>query len=399
MKMKILYITLENLSLHKGSVVHVKEVVAGLKRRGHQVGLMGRAWTELEGFEGFYNLHPHRSILAKLLNQRKISFFTSSLLLFIYLFRFLFQYDLVYARDYHTAIIALLPRLLYHKKLIYEINGLASEEQKLKSHSIFNRVVVFFIKRAEILAARNSDQIVSVTPQIGTYLITHFNCQPNKIKIIGNGVNTKIFHPITDKALLGKWRESLDIEMDEVVAVFVGNLARWQGVDILIESGLRLLSIGEKLRFLIVGDGPLKESLMSRVSRSEFKKEFIFAGMIDYKNIPFLINISDFCVAPFILRRNQMTGVSPLKIFEYMACGKPIVTTRVEGLEFIEEQGIGCLVEPEDVESLRKGVYVLLQQPHQRIKMGQKGFQIARENFSWEPRVLEVEKVLKELLA
>lgn len=82
-----------------------------------------------------------------------------------------------------------------------------------------------------------------------------------------------------------------------------------------------------------------------------------------------------------------------------MACGKPIVTTRVEGLEFIEEQGIGCLVEPEDVESLRKGVYVLLQQPHQRIKMGQKGFQIARENFSWEPRVLEVEKVLKELLA
>jgi glycosyltransferase involved in cell wall biosynthesis len=80
-----------------------------------------------------------------------------------------------------------------------------------------------------------------------------------------------------------------------------------------------------------------------------------------------------------------------------MACGKPIVASRVEGLEFIEEEGVGCLIEPEDVESLRKALYDLIKEPQERIRMGQKGSQIARKNFSWESRVIEIEKVLKEL--
>ena len=395
--MRILYITLENLSLHKGSVVHVKEVVAGLRKRGHQVGLIARAWNKPVDFDPFYNIHYSALFPLKFLGPTRKLYFISAVWLFIYLFKVLSQYDVIYVREFHASVIALLPRLLFKKKLIFEMNGLASEEQKLKGHSTYNGILSFLIQKGEKIATKCSDRIVSVTPQIASYLMANFNCQPNEIKIIGNGVNTKIFHPITDKALLANWKKSLGIEMDEVVTVFVGNLARWQGVDILIESGLRLLSTGEKLRFLIVGDGPLKENLMRRVSRSEFKRDFIFVGMIDYQNIPFFINISDFCVAPFILRRNEKTGVSPLKIFEYMACGKPIVASRVEGLEFIEEEGVGCLIEPEDVESLRKALYDLIKEPQERIRMGQKGSQIARENFSWESRVIEIEKVLKEL--
>ncbi len=368
--MRILYITLEDLSLHKGSVTHVKEIVAGLRKQGHQVGLIGRPWNS-------------------------IAF--SSLFLLISLFGKLPQYDIIYARDYHTVIIALLPRLLFHKKLIYEINGLANEEQKLKSCSIFNRIIVFLIKRAEKMAARNSDQIVSVTPQIASYLMANFNCQPNEIKIIGNGVNTKIFHPIADKALLANWRKSLGIEMDEVVTVFVGNLARWQGVETFIESGFKLFPKNERLKFLIVGDGPLKEDLMKKVLESKWKQRFIFTGMVNYEEIPFLINIANICVVPFISKRNQKTGVSPIKIFEYMACGKPVVASRIQGLEFIEDEGVGCLIEPEDVESLKKALYDLIKEPKERIRMGQKGSQIARENFSWESRVIEIEKVLKEL--
>jgi len=368
--MRILYITLENLSLHKGSVTHVKEIVAGLRKRGHQVGLIGRPWNS-------------------------IAFSSFSLL--VSLFIKLPQYDIIYARDYHTTILALLPRLLFRKKLIYEINGLASEEQKLKGRFLLNRVIAFIIGRAEKIAAKNSDRIVSVTPQIASHLITHFNRSPKEIKIIGNGVNTELFRPINDQTLLEKWRRSIGVEMDEMVAIFVGNLARWQGVDVLIESGLQLLPEGQKMKFLIVGNGPLKADLMRRVSRSEFKSHFIFIGMMDYKNIPFLINISDFCIAPFILKRNEKTGVSPLKIFEYMACGKPIVASRIEGLEFIEKEGIGCLIEPENAESLKKGLSHLIQEPQERIRMGERGLTIARENCSWESRANEIENVIKEL--
>jgi glycosyltransferase involved in cell wall biosynthesis len=146
-----------------------------------------------------------------------------------------------------------------------------------------------------------------------------------------------------------------------------------------------------------VGEGFLKDSLIKRVSNSEYEEKFIFTGMINYEEIPILINIADICVAPFISRRNRITGVSPIKVFEYMACGKPVICSRIEGLEFVEEEGVGCLIVPEDVIGLREGLLDLIQNPQKGIKMGGKGLRIAREKFDWEIKSILIEKVLEDL--
>jgi glycosyltransferase involved in cell wall biosynthesis len=151
------------------------------------------------------------------------------------------------------------------------------------------------------------------------------------------------------------------------------------------------------LKFLIVGEGFLRDFLEERVSDSKYEKKFIFTGMIQYEDIPVLINIADICVAPFISRRNRITGVSPIKVFEYMACGKPVISSRIEGLEFIEEEEAGRLIEPEDVIGLEKALYDLIKDLQKRMRMGKKGLQIARERFSWESMVIKIEEVLKGL--
>ena len=137
---------------------------------------------------------------------------------------------------------------------------------------------------------------------------------------------------------------------------FVGNLAPWQGVNILIESAFQLLVNNENLKFLIVGEGSLRDSLEKRVSDSKYEKKFIFTGMIQYEDIPILINIADICVAPFISKRNRITGVSPIKVFEYMACGKPVICSRIEGLEFIEEEGVGSSYRTRRCDRPRRGI-------------------------------------------
>lgn len=142
--MKVLYITLENLSLHKGSVVHVKEVVGGLRDLGHKVGLIACSWAKSEESDHFYNLH-------KMFRIKKQPHIISSFFLLIYLLAVLYRFDVIYARDYHAAIIALFPRTLYKKKLVFEINGVASEEQNLKSNSIFNRALSYLIRRGKEL--------------------------------------------------------------------------------------------------------------------------------------------------------------------------------------------------------------------------------------------------------
>ncbi len=388
--MKIIYITLENLSLHKGSVVHVKEVIAGLRKRGHEVGLIAPSWNKLEEADHFCNLY-------RFFGFRRQPYAISSFLLFIYLFRVISLYDLIYARDFHTAIIALVPRLIFNKKLVLEINGLAHEEQRLKGDSVFNRTLAFLFQRTEKIATRSSNCVISVTHPIASYLNREFYCRKNKLKVVGNGVDTEKFRPIGNGPLLAEWRKKLGILEEEVVIAFVGNIAPWQGVNILVDSAFHLLTNSGKLKFLIVGDGFLKADLMKKVLDSGFEKEFIFTGMQRYYDIPFFINLADICVAPFIFERNQKTGVSPLKVFEYMACGKPVIASRIEGLEFIETEGAGRLIEPGDVKNLEEALLALLTDIQKRTNMGRKGLQIAREKFTWNTKVLNIEKILKEL--
>jgi glycosyltransferase involved in cell wall biosynthesis len=395
--MRILYITFENLSLHKGSVVHVKETVTGLRKRGHEVGLMGRASDPFPGADSFYNLEPRKLLSRSTAHPKLFLYLSSSLILFWSLLKVLRRYEVIYARDFHTVLVALIPSLLARRNMVFEVNGLASEEQRLGRGPWLGRFLGFILTKAEKWAARSADRIVAVTPQIAFHFRQDLRRQPGKIKVVSNGVNIKMFYPIDNETLLLPWKARMGITEGESVVAFVGNLAPWQGLNTLIDSALRILPKQEKLKFLIVGGGLLKRDLMKRVWDSGLEKHFIFTGMVDYEDVPFLINIADICVAPFILQRNQKTGVSPLKIFEYMACAKPVVSSRIEGLEFIEAEKAGYLTEPDDPVGIEEALMDLIRDPQRRRRMGQVGLQVVREKFDWESKVIEIEKILRGL--
>lgn len=385
--MKILYITLENLSLHKGSVVHVKEVITGLRKLGHEVGLIACSCAKFEKADSFYNLH-------KFLGFKKQPHIISSVFLLIYLLKTLSRYDVIYARDYHTVIIALFPRIIFKKKLVFEINGVANEEQRLKGDSIFNRALSSFVRCAEGMATKYSDRIVSVTPQIASYLKEQFDCFSHKIEVISNGVNTDFFRPIRDEASLLHWKQKLKIWREEMVVAFIGNLAPWQGVDDLIKVAPSLIARMKGIKFLIIGDGVLRKSFEEKVKGLGLSDHFLFTGMVRHDQIPIYINVADVCV---VLKKRLKSGYSPIKLYEYLACGKPVVASRVEGLDFIEKEGLGRLVEPRDLRCLEDVLLELLRDPRKRAEMSRRGLLLARECFSWDLKNLMIEGVLKKL--
>jgi len=73
------------------------------------------------------------------------------------------------------------------------------------------------------------------------------------------------------------------------------------------------------------------------------------------------------------------------------------VASRIKGLEFIDVEGGGRLIEPEDVVSLKRTLDELIQSPKERIGMGMKGLHLARERFSWDSRVSEIEELIRKL--
>jgi starch synthase len=148
------------------------------------------------------------------------------------------------------------------------------------------------------------------------------------------------------------------------------------------------------LKFLIVGDGVLRGKIKTEVNQSGMSGHFLITGMVEYSKIPLYINIADICV---LLKRKLASGFSPLKLYEYMACGKPILASRVEGLEFIEKEGIGRLIEPDNPGEIKKTLYEMIKNQEERVNMGLRGLRLAIEKFSWESKVIEIEKILETL--
>jgi len=90
--------------------------------------------------------------------------------------------------------------------------------------------------------------------------------------------------------------------------------------------------------------------------------------------------------------------VSPLKIYEYGACGKAIVTSRLPGLEFIEQYETGVLVQPDNAEELAAAIIKLLREPELRRQMGENGRKYVVKNHSWESVAKRVAEVCEQTL-
>jgi len=280
--------------------------------------------------------------------------------------------DVFYTRNTIYCALGLIFKKINKSSLVFEKNGIMGDELKLckgnesktsETHclnlNIFGKVInkihsYSFLESIELFLLQYSDIVIAVTPLLKEYLVEN-GIDENKIHVIENGANTDLFRPVEKKIA----REQIGFDKESNYVCFVGNLAPWQGLEYLINAAPNVLS-KVQVNFLIVGDGILREKLEKMVNELGIKDNFIFTGLVPYDSVPLYINASDVCVAPFIKERNEKIGLSPLKIYEYMACGKPVISSRIPNLEFIEEQNAGLLVEPENTLELASALVSLL---------------------------------------
>ena len=243
-------------------------------------------------------------------------------------------------------------------------------------------------------ACRYAQQVIAVSPQIKEVLVATLSIKPEKIAMISNGANTDLFKPMDTNLA----RRQLNLSGADYFVTFVGMLAAWQGVEYLIRSALYILEECPESKFVIVGDGPMKQGLIKLAKEVGASERVAFTGRVPYDKVPLYINASDICAAPFIRERNERSGVSPLKIYEYGACGKAIVTSRLPGLEFIEQYDTGVLIQPDNAKELARAIMRLLQNPELKKQMGENGRKFVVENHSWESVAKRVAELCEQTL-
>jgi glycosyltransferase involved in cell wall biosynthesis len=148
-----------------------------------------------------------------------------------------------------------------------------------------------------------------------------------------------------------------------------------KAVDYLIEAAKIIIQKHRKVKFILVGDGSLRQKYESIVM--PYYNNIIFLGYRD--DIPQLMRISDTLVLPSLSE-----GV-PNVIMEAAASGLPIIATNVGGVsQLISEGENGLLVKPKDIESLVNAMDRLINEPSLAFKMGESGRKKMVANYSWD---------------
>ena len=224
-------------------------------------------------------------------------------------------------------------------------------------------------------AMRLSDRIV-VLSEWSKRRLNKFGRIPNsKITVLPSGTDTKLFQPLEKKECCDK----LHFDPSFYYVGFVGSFFLHQGIDTLINAAPIILSEIENTRFLLVGDGPMMDIWKNKVKKKGLQDAFIFTGQVPYKKVPEYIGVMDICVAPHQKDSNQ---ASPVKIFDYMACGRPVVTSDIEvAREIIGESGCALLVFPERSDDIGRGIISLIGDEKRRKEMGEKGRKHVIHNF------------------
>jgi len=361
-RMKILFLALDvDLDRQSGDATHVRELTSSLQKLGNSVELVARG-TRSEDFGESAHVHLVRG-----------RGFSSDLTAAIHVAR-QSKPDVIYERRL-AAKVGLLTSRLFRVPLIVEVNGLPDEERSLLSVGGPSPSRVQLVGRRLLLLRAKA--IVAVSETIKESLLNRYHLSASRVFVVPNGVNTELFRPM-DKTTC---RRTLGLDVQRPVLGFVGNLVPWQGVDVLIRTAGVLRRRGRSISTVIVGEGPDRSRLETLSEKEGLSGHVSFIGSVPYSMVPVHVGAFDIGVS---LKPPLLPG-SPLKIREYMACGRPIVASSGTDYDFgiIESAGAGLLADSGNIDEVATEVELLLDNRSRMDEMGARGREYAISQCSW----------------
>jgi glycosyltransferase involved in cell wall biosynthesis len=266
---------------------------------------------------------------------------------------------------------------------VKEVNGIIVDEYTAKK--LVKGLTLRLVDIMERFNFRRTKKIIVVTPKLKEVLRLDYGIPAAKIDVVPNGANTDLFSPEDSNFA----RKRLGLDPTARYLCFSGALVIWQSLGCLIESLPMILESFPGTRILFVGDGLLKGELIELAEQTGVSEYVEFTGMVPYHEVATYINASDICLLPAARSyRNERIGSSALKLGEYLACGKPVIASRLAGFEILEEVQAGILVDPDSPEDVAAAVVRLLENPEQRLQMGANGREYVITHQSWK-RVAE----------
>ena len=286
----------------------------------------------------------------------------------------------------YTGLVGFLEGKLWKKPVAVDFNDLIAQYSRallnLKKGSIMAKLLVM----VQDYIARKSDKIITPTHFIKDYTVS-LGVSDNKIEVISNGVDTGSFDSNNSEG--NRLRSDLHLN-DEKLCVYCGRLDGWAGIDII--SKLCDMARERKLniKFLLAGSGE---------GENIERENIISLGEVSYEQVPTVLAVADVILIPF--PNNEVShAASPLKLFEGMSMQKPVIASKVSGIEEVISDGQnGFLADPENLEEWIIKLETVLASETLAARVGQNAKRTVEKRFDWTLLAKRYDEILNAVTA
>jgi D-inositol-3-phosphate glycosyltransferase len=315
------------------------------------------------------------------------------------------RYDLIHSHFWMSGWVAMQLRRRLGVPAVQTFHALGTTKQRYQGEADTSPPARIAVERDIV---REFDRLIAQCPNERAELIDDYGADPCKISVIPAAVNIDRFRPV----LRDEARGRIGLNVADFVVVYVGRIVPRKGVRTLVQAFARFVELaqagspervravggtswqpelephGPHLKLLIVGgetSAPDAASTPEIAVLQQLTEQFGIADMVQFVGKRQPDELRDFYSAGDVMVTTpwyEPFGLTPL---EAMACGRPVIGSRVGGLTFtIQEQITGLLVPPRDPEILAVRLYQLLRQPDRRAIMGHAARDCVERRFTWQ---------------
>jgi glycosyltransferase involved in cell wall biosynthesis len=398
--MKILYLCCDSgipVLGYKGASIHVRELISAFRRAGHEVILAAQLlnknpWETPASLNArVIQVRPSSASLASVSAVKEFQeIIGMEASLASELRRLLFNKEII--SELKRQCDSARPDFIYERASLYGIAGvqlarefkvpllvelnapLALEHTTYRADGLHDMGAL-----AERWALAQADAVLAVSTQLRKHVID-LGVAAERVHILPNGVDPSLFYPAPPEV---GGRARLGLSPGPVIG-FVGGLRPWHGVEVLPELLQKLARRHSRIQMVIVGEGPLRASLTNEFERRQLSARVRFTGSVPHEQIPAIIRHFDIALAPYP-RLNHQFYFSPLKLYEYMACGIPVVASAAGQIsEVIKNGKNGLLCPPQQMSALTAACDRLLGDESLRHRLGRAGCKLVHTHFTWD---------------
>jgi len=184
---------------------------------------------------------------------------------------------------------------------------------------------------SEKALVRDCNRIIAPTEREKEYLIHYYDASPKAITVIPCGVNLELFRSVEKEIA----RNYLGLDGKGII-LFVGRIVPLKGIDKLLMA-MTYLENGQRLKLLVIGGDEYCQDEMKRLKSLaqslQIHDSVSFLGLVKHEELPYFYSAADLCVLPSYYESFGLVAL------ESLACGTPVVVTKVGGLESVIRQG------------------------------------------------------------